>query len=89
MYARLVSRGFNIAATYTLLYNGSLLVEAGMGVAICFDGIVTVGEGTPFTYVPLVDLPTIPAYLVWKRYQPLSRACDAFLRSMREMVMDG
>ena len=88
MYSRLVSKGFNIAATYTLLYNGSLLVEAGMGIAVCFDGIVAAGDGTPFVYVPLEELPTTPAYLVWKRYQPLSRACDAFLRSMREMAVE-
>ncbi|MBR3235857.1 MAG: LysR family transcriptional regulator [Atopobiaceae bacterium] len=85
LFSRLVSEGFDVAATYTLLYNASLLVEAGMGVAVCFDGIVAAGEGTPFAFVPLVDAPTTPAHLVWKRFQPLSRACDLFLRSMREM----
>lgn len=84
LFQSLVSEGFDVAATYTLLYNASLLVEAGMGVAVCFDGIVTVGEGTPFAYVPFVDAPTTPAFLVWKRFQPLSRACDLFMRCMRE-----
>lgn len=73
-----------MAATYTLLYNASLLVKAGMGVAARFDGIVAAGEGTPFAFVPLADAPTTPAHLVWKRFQPFSRACDLFLRGMRE-----
>lgn len=32
----------NIAATYNLLFNGSLMVEEGMGYAICFDNIINV-----------------------------------------------
>ena len=85
MFSHLAAQGYDIAATYTLLYNASLLVEAGMGVAICLDGIVSSGEGTPFSFVPLKDTPGISAHLIWKRYQPLSRAADALLRAMREM----
>lgn len=85
MFSHLAAQGYDIAATYTLLYNASLLVEAGMGVAICLDGIVSAGEGTPFSFVPLKDTPGISAHLIWKRYQPLSRAADALLRAMREM----
>lgn len=83
MAERLAKADLHVAATYTLLYNASLLVEAGMGVAVCFDGIVAAGEGTPFVYVPLSGVPTMPAYLVWKRFQPLSRACELFLKGMR------
>ena len=75
--------GFTIVATYTLLYNASLLVEQGVGVAYAFDGIVATGEGTPFAFVPLVDMPPVPSRLLWKRYQPLSRACELFLREFR------
>lgn len=82
---RLAEVGVHVVATYTLLYNASLLVEAGMGVAICFDGIVATGDSTAFAYVPLNDLPPTSAYLVWKRLQPLSHACDLFLSAMREL----
>lgn len=75
--------GFDVAATYTLLYNASLLVEQGVGIAVSFDGIVPAGEGTPFAFVPFADMAPVNSYLMWKRYQPLSRACDAFLRAMR------
>lgn len=85
MFQNLASNGFHIAATYTLLYNASLLVEAGMGLAVCFDGIVAAGEGTPFAYVPLADMSASSAHLIWKRFQPLSRACELFLHGMREV----
>ena len=86
MTEHLAKEGFDVAATYTLLYNASLLVESGMGVAVCFDGIVATGEGTPFAYVSISNVPTTPAYLVWKRFVPLSRACELFLRGMRDLL---
>lgn len=82
----LAKSGYNVVATYTLLYNASLLVESGTGIAICFDGIVATGKGTPFAYVPIANAPTTPAFLVWKRFQPLSRACELFLHGMRELL---
>lgn len=75
---------YDVVATYTLLYNASLLVEQGVGIAVCFDGIVATGEGSPFAFVPFADMAPVSSYLVWKRYQPLSRACEAFLRAMRK-----
>lgn len=80
----LAARSQNAVAFYTLLYNASLLVEAGFGIAVCFDGIVTAGEGTPFAWVPLRGGTPVSAYLVWKRFQPLSRAAALFLEAFRE-----
>lgn len=79
-------QGLAVCATYTLLYNASLLVEQGMGVAICFDGIVAAGKGTPFAFVPLRDTDPIPTTLVWKRFAPLSRASELFLAELREQI---
>lgn len=76
--------GFDVVATYTLLFNASLLVEQGVGIAVCFDGIVPAGEGTPYAFVPLTDLPTVGSRLLWKRYQPLSRASEVFLQALRK-----
>ena len=74
---------FDVVATYTLLFNASLLVEHGVGLAVCLDGIVRAGEGTPFALVPIEDLPPVGSNLLWKRYQPLSRAAEVFLRTLR------
>jgi DNA-binding transcriptional LysR family regulator len=84
--AALEDQGFVVCATYTLLYNASLLVEQGVGVAICFDGIVSAGEGTPFAFVPLDNTEPITSTLVWKRFAPLSRANELFLATLREQI---
>ena len=33
-----------MVATYTLFFNGSLLVQEGLGYAICFDGLINLNE---------------------------------------------
>ena len=73
-----------IVATYTLLYNASLLVEAGMGAALCLSGIIYAGPGSPFAFVPVTGLPEAGSMLIRRRFQPLSRAADLFWRRVRE-----
>lgn len=75
-----------LVATYTLLYNASLLVEQGVGSALCFGGIIPAGEGTPFSFVPVEGAPPVPSLLVWKRAQHLSRACSLFLKTLRTLA---
>ena len=74
----------NVVSTYTLLYNASLLVEQGFGIALCLDGIVATGAGTPFTFVPTEQQPAMQTYLIWKRFQPQSRAASLFLRELKQ-----
>lgn len=76
----------NTVATYTLLFNASLLVEQGVGIAFCLDGIVATGPGTPFVFIPTDEQPNVQAHLIWKRFAPQSRACSLFLREIRSLV---
>ena len=83
----MLGRGdLTVVATYTLLYNASLLVEQGLGVAVCFDGIVASGPGTPFAFVPLEGVDSVPSHLVWKRHQPLTRAASTLLDELRQLM---
>lgn len=70
----------HIAATYTLLFNGSLMVRSGLGYALCFDHIAPSGKDSPFAFRPL----TSPLFLVWKKHQILSAPAEAFLAKIRE-----
>lgn len=45
----------HIAATYTLLFNGSLMVRSGLGYALCFDHIAPSGKDSPFAFRPLTS----------------------------------
>ena len=75
--------GYNVVATYTLAYNASLMVERGLGVCVSLDQLIYTGEDSLLAFVPLSDLPPLRSRIIWKRYQPLSRACDVFLRALR------
>lgn len=70
----------HIAATYTLLFNGSLMVRSGLGYALCFDHIAPSGKDSPFAFRPL----TSPLSLVWKKHQILSAPAEAFLAKILE-----
>ena len=76
----------NVVATYNLLYNASLLVEQGFGIALCLDGIIATGEGTPLTFVPTELQPAVHTHIIWKRFQPQSRASSLFLRTLRSIT---
>lgn len=75
----------NIAATYNLLYNGSLMVSEGVGYAICFDGIINTTD-TPLCFRPLSPAVEAEMYLVWKRYQVLSKPAEKFLLKLQELM---
>lgn len=74
----------NVVATYTLLYNGSLLVAEGLGYAICFDRLINT-EGTNLCFRPLHPAFEVTASMIWKKYQLLSKPAQKFLEKMREL----
>lgn len=73
----------NIAATYNLLYNASLLVKAGIGYAVGLDKIINT-DCTDLCFKPLE--PTLETHLdiVWKKNFTLSRSAEKFLELLRE-----
>lgn len=74
----------NVAATYNLLFNGSLMVDEGMGFAICFDKIINVSGDSNLCFRPLEPEITAKMYVVWKKYQVLTKAAELFLQKLRE-----
>ncbi len=74
----------NIAATYTLIFNGSLLVDEGLGYAVCFDKLINT-KGTNLCFRCLCPPLEITANVVWKKYQLLSKPAQKFLEKLREM----
>lgn len=72
---------FNIVATYNLLYNASLLVTAGVGYALCIDGVINTNQ-TNLVFVPLTPRKTAGTSLIWYKGQRLSPAADAFLKRL-------
>lgn len=73
----------NIAATHNLLHNGAMLVDEGMGCAVCLEGVVDVSGTRPLRFVPFSEQPDIRASVIWKKYRVFSRAAERFLAELR------
>ena len=77
----------NVVATYNLVFNASLLVDEGLGYALCFDKLIHT-EGTNLCFRPFSPKLEFPAYIVWKKYQIFSKAADRFLQSVLELLSE-
>lgn len=75
----------HVAATYNLLFNASLMVEEGVGYALCLDHLVHTGPDSALCFRPLS--PTLQAGIgiVWKKYQVFSKAAAKFLAHIQSL----
>lgn len=76
----------HVAATYNLLFNGSIMAEEGMGYAICFDHIINVSGDSCLCYRPLAGSFDLHMHIVWKKYQVFTRAAEKFLQAIRRTI---
>lgn len=77
---------FNVAATYSLLYNASLMVEEGMGCALCLDGIINTTGESALCFRPLEPGLDVSVYLVWRKYRSLSKAAEKYMEALLTML---
>ena len=75
----------NIVATYNLIYNASLLVEDGLGYAICFDRLINTTGNNPLCIRPIVPRIKNAGSLIWKKYEVFSPAVQLFIDKIREI----
>ena len=73
----------DIVATYNLVFNASLLVDEGMGYAICFDGLINVSQ-SGLCFRPLAPALCSDGSVIWKRHGTLSKASGVFLEKLME-----
>ena len=76
------ARRLQVAATYNLLYNASLMVEDGIGVAISFDGLVDTSGNSSLCFRPLYPEISVSPSLIWKRHQNLSIISQLFIKQL-------
>ncbi len=75
--------GLHIAATYNLIYNASLMVEDGLGYALCFDTLINTTGDSPLCSRPIVPEMKATGILIWKKYQIFSPAVQLFINTMK------
>ena len=75
----------HIVATYNLLFNASLLVDEGLGYALCYDKLINT-KGSNLCFRPFSPRLEAHGFIVWKKYQLFSKAANIFLQYLREML---
>ena len=75
----------NVVATYNLLYNASIMVSAGVGIALCLDGIINT-DNTDLRFIPLTPRLEGHASLIWSKAGQLSPAANAFLEALQSIL---
>lgn len=75
----------HIAATYNLIFNASLLVDEGLGYALCYDKLINTKDSN-LCFRPLYPRLEVKGYIVWKKYQVFSKAAELFLQYLRKIL---
>lgn len=65
----------DIVATYNLIFNASLMVEEGMGIALAYDGIV---KSENLIFRPLDPKLEAKLFIVWQKHREISKASEIF-----------
>ena len=74
----------NIFAGHNLLNNAALLVEAGLGYAVCVGGSLEIRGGENLCFVPLSPERTTGHVLAWKKNRVFHSAANRFRNFIQE-----
>lgn len=77
----------NVVASYNLVFNASLLVDEGLGYAICFDRLINVTGDSNLCFRPLFPKMEAEASIIWKRYQVFSKAALCYLDELKKVLL--
>lgn len=81
-----LAKELNIIGTYNLLYNASLMVEEGMGFALCLDKIINTTKDSSLCFKPLYPKIEAGLTLAWKKSQTFSKAEEKFLEYLKTEI---
>ena len=73
----------HIVCQYNLLFNAAIMVEEGMGIALCLDRLADTSERSDLTFRPLTPRRHYRFRFVWRKYQILPPASELFLKRMK------
>lgn len=78
---------YHIVATYNLLYNASLLVKAGLGIAICLGDIINASyTDSELKFIPFATQKHDSLQILWKKQSTQSPSTKLFLKLMQEEI---
>lgn len=72
----------NIVATYNLLYNGALMVQDGLGYALCLESVLQPDRNSELIFKPLSTAVSEELHSVWKKDNVFSKASQKFFEKI-------
>ncbi len=78
----------HIFAGHNLINNAALLVEAGLGYAVCISGCFEIRKSDHLCFVPISPKQTSGHVMAWKKNRVFHSAATQFLRFVREQLAD-
>lgn len=76
----------NVIGTYNLLYNASIMVEEGVGYALCIDKLINLTGDSKLCFRPLQASLEAGILIAWKKNLPLSKSSRIFLNKLQEVM---
>lgn len=73
----------DVAADYNLIYNAAVMVDAGLGAAVCIDGMLPQEFAGRVVFRPFAPAIVSDVYLAWRRNAELSAAASALVDALR------
>ena len=73
----------DVVSSYNLIYNAAVFVEAGLGAAVCIDGMIPQELADRVVFRPFSPALVSDVYLAWRRSAPLSAAARALVDVLR------
>lgn len=74
----------NLAGTYNLIYNAAIMVEEGLGCAVCIDKLLDTSGESAVCFRPFEPAIDAELFIAWKKYQFFSAAAGKFLEMLQQ-----
>jgi DNA-binding transcriptional LysR family regulator len=74
----------NVIATYNLIFNAAIMVEEGLGYAICLERLVNINDETKICFKPFYPELETGLVIVWKKHQVFSTATTKFIENIKD-----
>ena len=72
----------NIVATYNLIFNGALMVQDGLGYALCLGSIINPSQNSELCFKPLTNALIEEMRVIWKKDNVFSKASQKFFEEL-------
>ena len=71
-----------IAATSNLIFNGALMVQDGLGYALCLESVIPFPESSGLVFKPLTNALSEEMHIIWKKDNVFSKASQKFFEEI-------